>query len=586
MRTRLLALIAAVALLPHLPGLLGNFVYDDFRFVSENPGVHTLEQPYELVANVERMTAQPDRDIWRPLRTLGFALQHALFQNQPAGYHALSLLGFFGTVLALLCLARGLGLRTPLSLWIVGLSFGWHPLTVESVAWISSQGDLQAAALVCLTLALSGTRPWLALLTAALALLAKESAAPLVLALFAARLWMEKRQRPTLRLIGSVLLLTVAYLVVRQNVLDRDLSAGGQGFAQIDAPLSERLLVFSQNLPLLLRLYLAPWHLSVDYGDGYPRAPGALDVVLTVVLLMVAGWVWWRGRPRPPVRFAITFTLLFFLLTSGLLFAMRSPTAERFHLLPAAGLSLLTAALLRSPRPMLLRVSVLVWLLFLGTRTAVRTLDWCNQETLFQAELALHPESVEAHLAIGVVHGEAGQTRQAEEHYRRVLELTSPGDIRQIKILFLLAAMRIEAGDRRSAVPLLESCRQQMLASQQLPEPESELSQTWSVLGNLYLTQIGPEAARPVLEEGRRLLGERSDLLTELAFLHLKEGHPERALPLYRAALAAGGRGARLYTQLGDTLLRLDQVAEGHQWLRQALDLDPDFGPAHRLLGQ
>ena len=41
---------------------------------------------------MRRVSDPPDTDIWRPLRTLGFALQYRVFGTHAAGYHAVSLL--------------------------------------------------------------------------------------------------------------------------------------------------------------------------------------------------------------------------------------------------------------------------------------------------------------------------------------------------------------------------------------------------------------------------------------------------------------------------------------------------------------
>ena len=577
-------MIAAVAVLPHLPGLSGGFVYDDFRFVKDNSGIQHWGEPWELLFSPSRMTVEPDLDIWRPLRTLFFAIQFSFFGLHPAGYHAFSLLIFLGVVRALLELARQLGVQETPALFFIGLLFGWHPLTVESVAWISSQGDLLAALFACLALALAGRRPALSLIALGAALLGKESAAPAFLVLFlAGRCW-RPDARPTRKDWLAALIVLIAYVALRQWILGRNFTAGGQGFGQIDAMLADRVLVFAQNIVLFLRLFLFPWRLSVDYGDGYPREPGLVDLLGAGAL--IAALVFWfvRSRQPPVIRLGLIFAGAFFLPTSGLLFAMRNPTAERFHLLPTAGMALCVGATLWQLRTPLRWPLVCTVLVLLGTRSTLRTLDWRGQIPLFEAELAFHPESIEAHMAVGAEHAINGDLPRAVPHYQEVLRLTAEGDARRIKTLFNLAVLQIEAEDRTAAIPTLEQCRAEMLATGTPPPQESELARTWALLGNLYLTRVGPEPAEEVLQEGLRWLGERPDLLTELAFLRLRAGAPEDALPLYEAAVAAGGSGPRLFTQLGDTLLRLQRSEEATVWLQRALQLDPRYPPALRLL--
>jgi len=243
-------------LLPHLRGIGGGFVYDDFRFVAENPGVHSLARPAEFFTSQDRMSLPADHDIWRPLRTLLFAVEWRLFGNHPAGFHAVSLLLFLLIVRGIVALALrlpGVELEAALA---AGLLFGLHPLAVESVAWISSQGDLLAAAFILVSLLAAARRPWLALLFAALALLSKELALPLAAALFLAAYWWKEAVRLRLWLALATAALTVAYLAARQHVLTRSFGLTASKLGQIDAPLSTHLLQCTQNIVTTLHLFV------------------------------------------------------------------------------------------------------------------------------------------------------------------------------------------------------------------------------------------------------------------------------------------------------------------------------------------
>jgi hypothetical protein len=285
-------LVALIALLPHLRGLGNGFVYDDFRFVAENPGIQTLERPAELVASVERMSRPLDRDIWRPLRTLLFALQWRLFSGHAAGFHAVSLLLHLLLVRGVVALAQRLPGLERVHAWAAGLLFGLHPVTVESVAWISSQGDLLAGGLVVGSLLAAARRPLLALGLAALALLAKESALPLCAVVFLAARWWRDDARPRTRLAFAIAVATLLYVVARQHVLGRDFGFGASGLGQRDAPLSERLHQGLQSSAVALRLFVWPRPLAIAYDDGFlppARSLGFLDVALALAKLAVVG---------------------------------------------------------------------------------------------------------------------------------------------------------------------------------------------------------------------------------------------------------------------------------------------------------
>jgi hypothetical protein len=90
-------------------------------------------------------------------------------------------------------------------------------------------------------------------------------------------------------------------------------------------------------VPLALRLFVAPWPLSVDYDRHLLGAPVRADVVLTLLLAAAGAFALARApRLRARVGRPLLFAFLFFLPTSGLLIALKSPTADRFLLLPCS----------------------------------------------------------------------------------------------------------------------------------------------------------------------------------------------------------------------------------------------------------
>ena len=77
---------------------------------------------------------------WFPLTWLSYLLDWQLFGNAPYGYHASNILWHaLNAVLAFLALRRLTG-----AFWTSALSaalFAWHPLRVESVAWIAERKE-------------------------------------------------------------------------------------------------------------------------------------------------------------------------------------------------------------------------------------------------------------------------------------------------------------------------------------------------------------------------------------------------------------------------------------------------------------
>jgi tetratricopeptide (TPR) repeat protein len=111
---------------------------DDAAYAAENPhvqqgltlaGVSWAFQPVKRVAN------------WHPVTWLSLMLDCQLFGNSPGAHHMVNLLFHLANVLLLFHVWR----RMTNDLWpsaLVAALFAWHPLHIESVAWISERKDV------------------------------------------------------------------------------------------------------------------------------------------------------------------------------------------------------------------------------------------------------------------------------------------------------------------------------------------------------------------------------------------------------------------------------------------------------------
>ncbi len=608
-------LVALLALLPHLRGLANGFVYDDFRFFVENPGVQSLAHPWELVASVERMSSPLDQDIWRPLRTLLFAAEHALFCsgggaghlcNRPWLWHATSLLLLLLLVRGVIAVTRrlpGVNERTAL---LGGLLFGLHPLTVESVAWVSSQGDLIAAAAAVGCLVFAATRPWLASALCIVALLGKESALPLVGVLLVARWRGPEGLRPQRAVVIIAVLATGLYLVTRQHVVARGMSFDAGGFSQLDAPWSARLVTVARNLLFALRLFVKPWPLSIDY-DVTSYTPALLFEHDTVVLLIAAallaalGWGWARARSPAALAPPLLTALLFFVPTFGLFVVMKSPMADRYLLLPTAGLAIAAALLithaLRRPPPLrwslrhLLGAAALVAMTgWNSVCTWQRTSDFTTDERLWQAELARNPGSIQARLGLLQAATEHGDLTATTALALDVVSATPAGDPRRLLALFTLGQQALDREQHDDGVRFLERCRHELetRAPTGAPAPglSPQLHLVYVALGNEWRTRFGPAAAQPIVEAGLARFGRQPRLLELLGVVRDQQCDATQALALYAEALDHDGESVTLRYHSALAFLHAQQPAAARIAAERALALDPSYAPARKLLAE
>jgi tetratricopeptide (TPR) repeat protein len=579
-------------LIPHLRGIAGGFVYDDFRFVAENPGIQTFEAPAGLFTSSERMAQPVDRDIWRPLRTALFAAEWRLFGGHPAGFHVVSLLLFLLVVRMVVALALRLpGVELPHAA-AAGLLFGAHPLTVECVAWISSQGDLIAAAFVLASLLTAARRPWLSLVLAALALLGKESALPLAAVLWLAARWWREGARPRAALAAGVVVLTAAYLVARQHVLARNFSLGGGGLGQVDAPFGQRLLQFAQSSSLALKLMVWPRPLAIAYDDDYLRPPAALDLLLAALKFGVVALALLRTpATRIRTRFALAAALLFFLPTSGLAVAMKVPLAERFLLLPLAGVAVAVAAALPlAHAPVALvrtaRGAVAAAALALGAATFVRTGDFRDDATLWRAELAVHPSSLQAQLGMVQAAHDANDPATERRWAQSIVDAAPPADARRIFALATLGELASDAHDEGAALIAYERCRAEVNARRSAESLYPGIHRAWVALADAARKREGPAAAEAILKEGFGWFGPQPALLAGLGLCRLETGDAAGAERLFREAVAREPANAQHHQLLARALAKLGRREEARAEFERALSMDPSDGTSRRMLDE
>lgn len=190
-------LLAFITLLVYLPVTSDPFIdYDDPEYVLNNPVV----QNGLTWAGVKWAFAGEHVSNWHPLTWLSHMADCDLFRLNPGGPHLVNIL-FHSINAALLFM---LFFRLTKNLWpaaFVTALFAWHPLHVESVAWISERKDVLSTFFALLTL-LSYTRYvqencrrsfWFALSFFVLALLSKPMPVTLPLVMLLLDYWPLKR---------------------------------------------------------------------------------------------------------------------------------------------------------------------------------------------------------------------------------------------------------------------------------------------------------------------------------------------------------------------------------------------------------
>lgn len=424
------AVLVAVALV-YLGAVAGEFVWDDHVLVEEHPAVTQLQPlPDYFLRMFWSDTEHNDTGaFYRPLTTLSYAVEYALWGPDPRYFHFTNLLLHLAVCALVFELSRRAG-AAPGTAAAAAALFGLLPRATESVAWVSGRTDLLAAlgALAAWWLHRSeptrGGRRVAAAAALLVGLLCKEVAAAgaVAIATLEALAWRRGRQSAE-RALGNLLPLAVA-LAGYGSLRAAAWSAGGAGLGNdLAAPWHLRPLFALQALGSYAGMLLDPLRPQLLIGTrGYLEWPWIVAGAGVALALAFAAPRLWRRAPAASVAgcaFAGAALLPVLHLVS---LPLPVIAADRFLYLPVAGLAVALAAAARTIPPRALQPARVMAMLAIGAfawATAARALDWSDDPTLFRTAMARsHAANPSAPTGLGEAHFRREQFAEALQAYR------------------------------------------------------------------------------------------------------------------------------------------------------------------------
>lgn len=132
-----------------------SFHSDDFPRIVNNRALDTLRNIPRFFTQPRLASAEPEDADYKPVLTSAFAIDRMFDSSDSPGFYQLdSLLWFAGLIFCLYLLFRLIpGTSHPIAMFGAAL-FGLHPITAETVNYVSQRGSIMAAGGVTLALAL------------------------------------------------------------------------------------------------------------------------------------------------------------------------------------------------------------------------------------------------------------------------------------------------------------------------------------------------------------------------------------------------------------------------------------------------
>ena len=371
-----------------------DFVYDDLLTILENPAITSLKNIRDFFFDKNSVaipTSPLVHEIYRPLKTLSVAFDHALYGFNTIGYHATNLLLHTCVGILLFQLLELLGFAS-------GLRFFWsaifliHPALFENVAYVSARADILSALFLLLVfkehLFLRNATPLKAqrksMIFFFLACLAKETAVmyPLFLLGFL------RIQKVPLQKTAPYWILAAAYLCLRQSVI--------VDFAQTKPYLGSLWLTQATMMKTWF-LYLTGfmWPLRLDILPAIlleshwmnPRTLSALTFLLLVVFLL-----FWQRKNLGLSGVGLWWFFVFLLPVANLV-PIKAFMAWRFVYISWIGLVLAACFLFsKLPERRFLKIILLCWSLVLSLLTVKASVSFANSESLWKPMIEKYPK--------------------------------------------------------------------------------------------------------------------------------------------------------------------------------------------------
>ncbi len=593
----LATLLALATIVLYWPATRHDFInYDDPAYVTSN--VHV--QSGLTLENVRWAFSSPVDGNWHPVTMLSHLLDCQLFGTKPWGHHLTSLLLHAVNTALVFLLLRALTGAVWRSLLVAAL-FGWHPLRVESVAWVAERKDVLSGFFGLLSLlfyaryaqaAEAGSQRskinlrspayWFAFLFLVLGLMSKAMLVTWPFVMLLLDYWPLHRIRNSefgIRNFIKLVMEKIPFFVL----------AAAASLVTYWVQQQQGAVVTVENLPPGARLgnaaisccrYLGklfwPAGLAIYYPySGYwPLAEVLLAAVLLAgisVLLcfprrrhpfLLVGWLWFVGTLAPVI---------------GLVQVGTQALADRYTYIPSVGLLILTVwsahDLARRWRHRVTALSlagaaatILCW-----TLTRQQLGYWQDSETLFQHALKVTRNNYIACNNLGSALDQNGQTKEAVSQFQESIRLKPNYAVAHNNLAFVLGKLGQTGGAIREFEEVVS-----------LKPNDAEARNN---LGNALGKQGRIDEAISQFQEALRLKPDYAEAHYSLGAALDQKGRIDEAISQYQEALRLKPDDAAARNNLGNDFLNQGRTDEAIRQYQEAIQFKPDDAPAHNNLG-
>ncbi len=510
---------------------------------------------------------------WNPLIWISHMADCQLFGLHPGWHHVTNVLLHAANAMLLFYVFR---LMTG-AIWrsaLVAAIFAWHPMHVESVAWVAERKDVLSTLFWLLTMWAYAKYAWaaglprkchygLALFFFALGLMCKSMLVTLPLVLLLLDYWPLRRAEPIRKLLAEkapFLALSVAACAL---AICAQAGAGAIG----SAPMAVRL----ENAVVSYAIYLWKLFWPVDLACFYPfpKSISVAPVLAAALLLAAMTWLAIRAKKARPYLAVGWFWFLGTLVpVIGLVQIGMQAWADRYTYIPYIGLAMMASWGLGDlaeawPRARTATIcAAVLGLTAIWGATRRQIGYWENNSTLYNHALSVTSGNYIAHNNLGNMFLDENKLDDAAREYEETLKLTP----RVAKPYNNLGNVYARQKKLDLAVPLF-------LKAVLL---ESNLAEAHYNLGNAYVTQGRTNDG--IAELKKAILLKPGDVATQSKLVDalVQSGKADDAVAAAEDFVKADEADAHAHFLLGWSCQKAKQPDKALNNYKEALRLSPD----------
>ena len=599
--------LAAVTILLYIPAIGSGFVWDDDKFLTENPHIHAAD-------GLQRFWLSTEPPDYFPLTSSMLWFEWRLFgMDSPWGYHLINVLLHACSSILLWRVLRHLAIP---GAWLAALVFAIHPVNVESVAWITERKNTLPMVFALLSTLLylrsdkEGTAKdgklnfALALGCFLLALLAKTSVVMLPVAFVVLAWWRtgSVTKRDILRTTPFFALSMILSLVTIWYQYNRAIG----DFVVRDDPFLSRLAISGWSTWFYLYKALLPFDLRFVYPRWEADISNPLAYLpLLLFILAIAGL--WIMRSRRWSRATLTALLIYVAMLFPILgffdifFMLYSLVADHWQYVGMPAIITLTAAggthLFNTPTPphshtpilrsiCQPRIGIALSVLLCAT---LATLTWRQQamykdeETLYRSIIAKDPNCWIAQNNLGAWYYARDRKDEALEQWRTTIRIKPDHPEAHNNIGRVLSERGDDSADPAERLRLhreaLTWCRE---ALKHRPHWGAV---HWNVARLLTKTGGDLRLAEQHFLEGLKKKPADDNALYDLAVALGQQGRYTEALVYFDRCLQVNPQRAEAHHGLAAVLIQLARTEEALPHLRRSVEIKTDLVEGHTDLG-